>query len=84
MRINVLVPYLDNPALKSPQMGRWLKGIGDVVRIGEPLFEVETEKIVFEAPGTADGILIEIHTSEGEPLLHNQVVGIIEQPDSRR
>jgi pyruvate dehydrogenase E2 component (dihydrolipoamide acetyltransferase) len=44
----------------------WLKQPGDVVRRGEPLVEVESDKTNVELESTADGVLAEILISAGE------------------
>jgi pyruvate dehydrogenase E2 component (dihydrolipoamide acetyltransferase) len=36
---------------------QWFKAPGDLVRKGEPLFEVETEKVLYEVEATATGTL---------------------------
>lgn len=56
-------------ALKLPKVGlvmenarlvRWLKAVGEPVRQGEPLLELETEKSVVEIESTESGTLVEI------------------------
>jgi pyruvate dehydrogenase E2 component (dihydrolipoamide acetyltransferase) len=56
-------------ALELPKVGlvmedvkivRWLKTVGDQVKLGEPLVEVETEKSVIEIEATVGGRLAEI------------------------
>ena len=56
-------------ALEIPKVGlvmeavrvtRWLKGVGDVITVGEPLLEVETEKSVVEIEAAVSGRLAEI------------------------
>jgi pyruvate dehydrogenase E2 component (dihydrolipoamide acetyltransferase) len=39
---------------------RWLKNVGDLVRLGEPLVEVETEKSIVEIEARASGRLAQI------------------------
>src|SRR5271168_2790205 len=39
---------------------RWCKSVGDAVAKGEPLLELETDKVTVEIPAPADGTLIEI------------------------
>jgi pyruvate dehydrogenase E2 component (dihydrolipoamide acetyltransferase) len=39
---------------------RWLKNVGDTVRLGEPLVEVETEKSIVEIEATTGGRLAQI------------------------
>ncbi|MGH7862068.1 MAG: lipoyl domain-containing protein [Candidatus Dormibacteraceae bacterium] len=45
---------------------RWLKAPGDRCAAGEPLVEVETEKVNSELESPSDGILEEILVPEGQ------------------
>jgi len=53
---------------------RWLKREGDRVKAGEPLVELETEKISYELEAPFNGILVRLLAQEtaevpvGEPL----------------
>jgi pyruvate dehydrogenase E2 component (dihydrolipoamide acetyltransferase) len=46
--------------MESARVVRWLKSVGDVVKQGEPLLELETEKSVVEIESTESGRLVEI------------------------
>ena len=46
--------------MESARLVRWLKYVGDVVKQGEPLLELETEKSVVEIESTESGRLVEI------------------------
>jgi pyruvate dehydrogenase E2 component (dihydrolipoamide acetyltransferase) len=46
--------------MESARLVRWLKSVGDVVKEGEPLLELETEKSVVEIESTHSGRLVEI------------------------
>ena len=52
--------------MEEGTIGRWLKAPGDVVTSGDPLCEIETEKVTttYEAP--LSGRLIEIVAHEGD------------------
>ena len=41
-------------------VSRWLKAEGDAVKEGEPLFEVETDKLTNTIEATASGTLLKI------------------------
>jgi len=45
---------------------RWLKNVGEPVRKGEPLFEVETDKVNTEVESPYAGVLAEILVPEGD------------------
>jgi pyruvate dehydrogenase E2 component (dihydrolipoamide acetyltransferase) len=46
--------------MESARLVRWLKNVGDVVKQGEPLLELETEKSIVEIESTESGRLVEI------------------------
>jgi pyruvate dehydrogenase E2 component (dihydrolipoamide acetyltransferase) len=46
--------------MENARLVRWLKDVGDAVRQGEPLLELETEKAVVEIESTENGWLVEI------------------------
>ena len=55
-------------------MIRWLKREGDSVKWGEPVVELETEKVCYELQSPAEGVLLKIIAGEttevpvGDPL----------------
>jgi len=66
--------------IKMPKLGlsmqkgtivKWLFKEGERVEKGEPLLEIETEKIVNEVESPISGILLKIYVHEGEtaPIL---------------
>lgn len=73
-----------------PQMGfdmtegkvaRWLKKIGDAVKQGDPVVEIETDKVNIEAEAQGDGVLREVIVSEGATVPVGALIGIIGAPD---
>jgi pyruvate/2-oxoglutarate dehydrogenase complex dihydrolipoamide acyltransferase (E2) component len=58
---------------------RWLKSVGDKVRKGEPLVEMESEKATQEVEAPADGILSEILAPQGATVVVNSALGMIEE-----
>ena len=55
---------------------RWIKHEGEPVRQGEPLVELETEKVSYELESPAQGVLLKIVAREnnevpvGDPLCY--------------
>lgn len=55
---------------------RWLKQEGDTVKQGEPVVELETEKVNYELDSPIEGVLLKIVAREttevpvGDPLCH--------------
>lgn len=56
---------------------KWLKEEGDTVTIGEPLFEIMTDKINIEVESYDDGILLKKYYDVDEQIPVNQVIGYI-------
>ncbi len=56
---------------------KWLKAEGDPVKKGEPVCEVETEKVVLEVESPADGVLLKIVVPAGEKVAVFATIGIV-------
>src|SRR5438105_6328181 len=52
--------------MESGTIVRWLKSEGEPVAKGEPLFELDTDKVTQEVEAEAAGVLLKIAVSEGE------------------
>jgi pyruvate dehydrogenase E2 component (dihydrolipoamide acetyltransferase) len=52
--------------MESGVVVRWLKQEGDHVSKGDPLYELDTEKVTQEVEAEADGVLAKIVVTEGE------------------
>lgn len=57
---------------------RWLKAEGDTVAKGEPLVEVETDKVDVSIEAPADGTLSQRAVGEGDVVQVGGLVGVIE------
>lgn len=55
----------------------WLKKIGESVKSGDPLVELETDKVTQEVPAPADGVLTEILMENGDNATPGAVLGRI-------
>ncbi|MHB8813269.1 MAG: biotin/lipoyl-containing protein [Steroidobacteraceae bacterium] len=58
---------------------RWLKAVGEKVKQGEVLVEIETAKAVQEVESPASGTLVSILLPEGETAAVNTPIGMIEE-----
>jgi pyruvate/2-oxoglutarate dehydrogenase complex dihydrolipoamide acyltransferase (E2) component len=47
---------------------RWLKQEGDAVKQGEPVVELETEKVSYELESPAEGVLLKILQRENSEV----------------
>jgi len=45
---------------------KWHKQPGETFRSGDPLYEIETEKVNQEIAATSNGTMVEIYAREGE------------------
>jgi biotin carboxyl carrier protein len=58
---------------------RWLKREGEYVEVDEPLVELETDKVSFELPSPASGILREIFIKDGETFRVTAELAVIQE-----
>ena len=82
MAVEIHVPELGE-SVADATVGRWLKGEGDQVSAGEPLVELETDKINFEVEAEQDGVLESIAKGEGESVNVGEVIGTIGDADGQ-
>jgi len=73
---NIVVPQLGESVVEA-RVARWLKKEGDAVTVGEPLVELETEKIDLEVGAEQAGVLAKIARQEGEDVKIGDVLGVI-------
>jgi pyruvate dehydrogenase E2 component (dihydrolipoamide acetyltransferase) len=65
MASEVKLPRLGQ-GMESGTIVRWLKAEGDRVEKGEPLYELDTDKVTQEVEAEASGVLLKIAVAEGE------------------
>ncbi len=82
MAVEIHVPELGE-SVADATVGRWLKQEGDTVKSGEPLVELETDKINFEVEAEQDGVLESIAKGEGETVNVGEVIGTIGEGDGQ-
>jgi len=61
----VILPRLGQ-GMESGTIVRWLKSEGDPVQKGEPLFELDTDKVTQDVEAETSGVLLKIAVEEGE------------------
>ena len=76
MAAEIHVPELGE-SVADATVGRWLKQEGEAVKSGDPLVELETDKINFEVEAEQDGVLESISKDEGETVNVGEVIGTI-------
>ena len=70
-----------SPTMEEGRLVKWLKNEGDVVKSGETLAEVETDKAIMELVARGDGVLRKRLIGEGDARPVGQIVGVIAAPD---
>jgi 2-oxoglutarate dehydrogenase E2 component (dihydrolipoamide succinyltransferase) len=74
---NIVVPQLGESVVEA-RVARWLKKEGDRVEVGEPVVELETEKIDLEVGAEHGGVLASIKRQEGEDVKVGELLAIVE------
>ncbi|HEX3990176.1 MAG TPA: pyruvate dehydrogenase complex E1 component subunit beta, partial [Acetobacteraceae bacterium] len=64
MATQILMPAL-SPTMTEGKLARWLKHVGDDVRAGEVIAEIETDKATMEVEAVDEGKLAQILVDEG-------------------
>jgi pyruvate dehydrogenase E2 component (dihydrolipoamide acetyltransferase) len=65
MATEIKLPRLGQ-GMESGTIVKWLKSEGDEVEKGEPLYELDTDKVTQEVEADASGVLLKIAVQEGE------------------
>jgi pyruvate dehydrogenase E2 component (dihydrolipoamide acetyltransferase) len=65
MATEVKLPRLGQ-GMEAGTIVKWLKSEGEAVEKGEPLYELDTDKVTQEVEAEASGVLIRIAVTEGE------------------
>jgi pyruvate dehydrogenase E2 component (dihydrolipoamide acetyltransferase) len=65
MATEVKLPRLGQ-GMESGTIVKWLKSEGEAVEKGEPLYELDTDKVTQEVEAEASGVLLKIAVDEGE------------------
>ena len=75
---NIVVPELGESVVEA-RVARWLKKAGDSVDVGEPLVELETEKVDLEVNADTRGVIASIAHNEGDDVKIGDVLGVIDE-----
>jgi 2-oxoglutarate dehydrogenase E2 component (dihydrolipoamide succinyltransferase) len=78
MPANIVVPEVGESIVEA-RVARWMKNVGDVVALGDPLVELETDKVNLEVPAPAAGVLARIDHQDGADVKIGEVLGIIDE-----
>ena len=78
MSTNIVVPELGESVVEA-RVAKWLKKPGDAVNAGDPLVELETEKIDLEVSADRAGVLANIKHQEGADVKVGEVLAVLEE-----
>jgi pyruvate dehydrogenase E2 component (dihydrolipoamide acetyltransferase) len=76
MPANVIMPALEL-AQETGKVLHWLKAPGDRVSKGEPIVEIETDKVTVEIEAPASGVLRDVTAREGDVVPVGQTIAVI-------
>ena len=76
MPTTVIMPALEL-AQETGKVLRWIQAPGDTVRKGEPLVEIETDKVTVEIEAPASGVLTSVTAQEGDVVPVGQTIALI-------
>jgi pyruvate dehydrogenase E2 component (dihydrolipoamide acetyltransferase) len=79
MAKEVLMPKLSS-TMETGYVTEWIKHEGDKVRVGDPIFEVMTDKIAIEVESYDEGVLLKVLVKENQVVPVNSVIAYIGQP----
>ena len=74
---NIVVPQLGESVVEA-RIAKWLKKEGDAVTTGEPVVELETDKIDLEVGADHAGVLSAIKRAEGEDVKVGDVLAVVD------
>ena len=79
MPIDVTMPKLSD-TMEEGKLLRWVKQVGEAVRVGDVLAEVETDKANMELEAYDEGTLAEVRVPEGESAPVGAVIAVLAAP----
>ena len=79
MAVELKMLQMDQTMTKG-KIGKWLVKEGDTVTEGQPLLEIETDKVVHEQESPTDGVIAQLFAEEGANVPVNALLAIIGAP----
>src|SRR5215467_9689505 len=76
MPTQVIMPALEM-AQETGKVIHWLKRPGETVRKGEPIVEIETDKVTVEIEAPASGVLRDVTAAEGDVVPVGRTIALI-------
>jgi 2-oxoglutarate dehydrogenase E2 component (dihydrolipoamide succinyltransferase) len=63
------------------KISRWLKQVGEPVKLYEPILEVETDKVTSEVTAAGEGTLLKLYANEGDVVKAGALIALIGASD---
>ena len=76
MPTNIIMPALEL-AQETGKIIHWLKRPGDPVQKGEPVVEIETDKVTVELEAPASGVLRDVSAREGDVVPVGRTIAVV-------
>ena len=76
MAKDLVVPTLGESVTEAT-VSKWLKKVGDAVKVDEPVVELETDKVSVAVPSPESGVLSEIKIQEGTTVKVGAILGSV-------
>jgi len=80
MGTQVIMPQLGESVVEG-KISRWLKQIGEPVKLYEPILEVETDKVTTEVTAAGEGTLLKLYANEGDVVKAGTLIALIGAPN---
>ncbi|MGE0450529.1 MAG: 2-oxoglutarate dehydrogenase complex dihydrolipoyllysine-residue succinyltransferase [Vicinamibacterales bacterium] len=78
MPANIVVPEVGESIVEA-RVARWLRSAGEAVALGDPVVELETDKVNLEVPAPVAGVLSRIDHEAGADVKIGEVLGVIDE-----
>lgn len=77
MSTEIKVPALPE-SVADATIAKWYKQVGDSVKEGENIVDLETDKVMLEVPAPSAGVITAITEEEGAVVTSDQVIGSLD------
>ena len=77
MTVEVKVPVLAE-SIAEANLLKWHKKVGETVKRGDNLIDIETDKVTLEVAAPNNGVLIEILKQDGDEVESDEIIGRID------
>jgi pyruvate dehydrogenase E2 component (dihydrolipoamide acetyltransferase) len=82
MAVSIVMPALEM-AQETGKIISWLKNEGDAIAKGEPIAEIETDKVVLELESPGDGVLAGVSASAGDVIQVGKTIAWLVAPGEK-